>query len=704
MKKKKYKMTISRLTVDKLGVKLYDRVYAVIAETIANCYDADATKVKVVAPMGEMLASKSKGKVQDKGYAIEIVDNGIGMTAGEVNEFYLPVGAERRSDPRRGNLSKIFKRKVMGRKGVGKIAPFGVCEKLEIISCGGNKKDGQSKDGKKTKGYEIAHLILDRTKILKDTDTPYFPDVGELDGLISKKRGTIVKLKVFDHRRVSNIESFERQLAQRFGIVSPNWQITLIDALKSPSENNRSRVVGEFAVGKMPNTEIRLEKVKGKESYYAVDPDGDNLDDVTAGFEYEGKFYPVTGWVAYSKSPYKDDLMAGIRIYCRGKIAAKTHIFNMKAGFTGEYDIRSYLVGELHADWLDEDEDLIRTDRQDILWSHELGREFEAWGQALVRKIGVMTRGPKRKTAWALFEDISDIHDVVDKAFPRKDQREIRDNTLEIAKVIAQTTREDELQDKKHIKSLVGLSLLMGPHITLDRKLREAAESKDDPLSVITSILKTARVAELAAFGKIAEDRVQVIKKIEKLKDDPKTLEGAFQCLISDAPWLIDPQWAPITANQSFATLKQEFQKYYKKKTGRDLELDDFSDPKKQCDFVLASQDSTIQIIEIKKPDHAFDATEMDRVNSYVEIMNDFLNLPGNEEFKQLFPSFRVTLVCDKISLKGVHKRAFEGLKKDGTLTHITWRVFLLRTRRRHEDFLKEAERQKKDAAKEPKS
>jgi hypothetical protein len=388
--------------------------------------------------------------------------------------------------------------------------------------------------------------------------------------------------------------------------------------------------------------------------------------------------------------------MSGVRIYCRGKIAAKTHIFNMKAGFTGEYDIRSYLVGELHANWLDEDEDLIRTDRQDILWSHELGQEFESWGQALVKKIGTITREPKRKKAWELFKDMSDIEKIVQKNFPREDQKEIRDNTLEMARIIAQTTREDELQEKQHISSLVGLSLLIGPHITLDRKLREAAESKDDPLSVITTILKTARTAELAAFGKIADDRIQVIKKIEKLKDDPKTLEGAFQCLISEAPWLINPQWTPITANQSFATLKKEFQKYYKKRTGRDLLLDDFSDPNKQCDFVLASQDNSIQIIEIKKPDHALEADEMVRINNYVEIMEEFLKSPGNEEFKELYPCFHVTLVCDKIGLKGVHKTAFEGLKNRGTLTHITWQVFLLRTRRMHEDFLKEAERQKK--------
>ena len=40
----KYEMTISRLTVDKLGVKLYDRVSAVIAEIVANSYDADAKR------------------------------------------------------------------------------------------------------------------------------------------------------------------------------------------------------------------------------------------------------------------------------------------------------------------------------------------------------------------------------------------------------------------------------------------------------------------------------------------------------------------------------------------------------------------------------------------------------------------------------------------------------------------------------------
>lgn len=101
----RYTMTISRLTVDKLGVRLYDRVSAVLAELVANSYDADATEVIIAAPMDEMLATKHQGQLIDKNYTIEITDNGIGMTPEQVNDFYLRVGAERRKDVRRGDRS-----------------------------------------------------------------------------------------------------------------------------------------------------------------------------------------------------------------------------------------------------------------------------------------------------------------------------------------------------------------------------------------------------------------------------------------------------------------------------------------------------------------------------------------------------------------------------------------------------------------------
>jgi hypothetical protein len=686
----KYTMKISRLTIDKLGVKLYDKVSAVIAELVSNSYDADATEVRIKAPMGEFLATKSNGVLQDKGYTIEVWDNGIGMTPDQVNNFYLRVGADRRNDNERGDESKKFNRKVMGRKGVGKLAPFGICEKIEILTSGGDlikREDGE--------GYLTAHLILDRSKILQETDSSYEPDVGELDGTLTPKTGTQVRLKSFYKREVPEIDQLSRQLSQRFGISSQDWKIVLIAENKTEDDASFSREIGVFEITTMPDTKIRFE-VDGN----AYAGDDTIFSDLKAGFDHDGKFYPILGWAAYAREPYKDALMAGIRIYCRGKIAAQTPVFNRGASFPGEYSIRSYLVGELHADWLDEqEEDLIQTDRRDILWSHELGQAFEIWGLGLLRKIGSISRNPVKRKTWDIFRETSDIEKKLDQAFPRPEQKQIREEALEFAQLIGQKMREDEVSNPKLTEEIVQLSLTFGPHVTLDKKLREAADPKDSPLAVITGLLKVARIAELSSFGRIADERVRIINKVETLKDDAATIEAAFQNLIEQAPWLIDPQWSPITQNQSFTILKSEFQKYYKEKTGEDIALKDFMDPDKRADFVLSNEENVIQIIEIKRPKHKFSNDEMDRLMNYIGQMRNFLNEESNKEFAKTFNGFHVTLVCDDQRLTGVHKEAFDGLIKSETLTYISWLVFLSRTRKMHQDFLDEAEKQRRNAA-----
>jgi len=706
----KYTMTISRLTVNKLGVKLYDKVSAVLAELISNSYDADATEVEIVAPMNGYLATKQKGKVQDKGFVVEIRDNGTGMTPDEVNEFYLRVGAERRSDDRRGDVSNKFKRKVMGRKGIGKLAPFGICEQIEVLTSGGDLLVGKDEYGNKVEGYLTAHIILHGEEILGDKkfdmDADYHPEVGVLDGIVRPTTGTAIRLTNFEHRQVPSLQELERQMAQRFGITAPNWQITLVDAVMANVDPHMARiVVGHFDVPKMENTEIRFAAEKdaaGNEKvpavYRAFDAGGHAFpeNELRAGFDYDGRVYTITGWVAYAKENYKDELMAGVRIYCRGKIAAQPLIFNMKSGFTGEYDIRSYLVGELHADWLDETEDLIQTDRRDILWSHDLGRAFEAWGQEVVKRIGRASRSPMKKKSADLFKELSDVESRVAQAFSGVGQEAIRENALEIATTIAKTMREEEIRNDEQRNSVVELSLSLAPHMTLNNKLREAASSTDSPLGVITSILKTARVAELASFGRIAEERIGVIEKIIALKDDPKTLEDAFQELIEQAPWLINPQWSPIVANQSFSTLKTEFEKYYKDKTGEEIVLGNFRIPNKRADFVLSTQDNVIQIVEIKRPHHKFGDDEMVRLERYIALMESFLNEATNKEFRVVFHNFHVTLVCDDEKLSGMPKRAFDLLIEKGTLAFINWTTFLLRTKKMHEEFLNEAERQRR--------
>lgn len=706
MNNNKYKMTISRLTVDKLGVKLYDRVSAVIAELVANSYDADATEVVISAPMGELLARKESGVLIDQKFIIEVSDNGSGMlvdkAVNEVNDFYLKVGAERRNDLRRGDVSKKYGRRVMGRKGVGKLAPFGVCQTIEVISSSG-KQVSDKVSGEK--GYITSHFLMDRKLILSETDTPYYPKPGELDETVQPKLGTTIRMRGFDHRRVPKIADFERQMAQRFGLSTPDWRIVLRDSNKKPGDDDYERVVGAFETQLKPGTKIIFKrKASAKEDscevkdYEVRGPEGISVGDIVAGFALEKKFYPVTGWIGYAKDPYKDDLMAGVRVYCRGKIAAQTAVFNMKAGFTGEHDVRSYLIGELHADWLDEDDDLIRTDRQDILWSHDLGQAFQAWGQSLVKLVGKITREPMRKSAWETFRQVSRIDERVADAYPGEQQHEIRFRTLEMAETIAKTVRGDELLDDQTVESFVQLSLLLGPHITLDRKLKEAAESKDRPLDVITEVLKTARLAELASFGRIADDRIRVIDRLGILKGATNTDESDFQELLTEAPWLINPQWSPITSNQTFSTLKKELITFHEKRTGQTLVLEPFKKPQKRADFVLSSEDNALRIVEIKNPGHELKNEEMDRIITYHDLMTDFLN--ENPEFSKYYPRFEITLVCDELGLSGAQKTSLASYQKEKILEHLKWNAFLLRATRTHQAFLDEAERQRKIATK----
>ena len=684
-----YSMRISRLTVDKLGVKLYDKVSAVIAELIANAYDADATHVTVRAPMGQFLATRAGGTVADKGFSIEVVDDGIGMTPQQVQDFFLVVGSERRNDASRGDRSPRYRRKVMGRKGVGKLAPFGICKTIEVISAGGDFIDGGGATPGAT-GYLTSHIVLYYDGITALDDEPderYKPVVGDRDESYSPKSGTRIILKDFSHRRVPELNVLGRQLAQRFGIPSTDWNVRLLDNTKStPSPVT----VGTFDIQTMPNTKLTF----GQDGT-VLGPDGDPDTGLTAGFSHDGAFRHVSGWMAYSMAPYKDELMAGVRIYCRGKIAAQTSIFNQRAGFTGEHNIRSYLVGELHADWLDEDDDLIQTDRRDILWSDELAAAFQEWGQGAVKRIGNLSRDPMRKATLELFLETGNVEARIQGAYPTEDQQEIRDSAKDIARSFGRTISRGEVEDAGVVNDLVDLTITLAPHVTLNSKMKEAVAGADTPLSVLTSLLRTARMAELSSFGRIAEDRLKVIDRLEILKDAEDTDENDLQRLITDAPWLINPEWAPVTENQTFSSLRREFEKYYEGKTGEFISLSDFQETGRRPDFVLSNQEGTVQIIEIKKPHHRLSNPEMDRVVMYYENMQAFLEEPGHAEFRRHFPDFHVTVVCDLLGLTGAQRAAFDGYRAQRKLTHLDWTAFLLKSEQVHQDFLSEARRQR---------
>lgn len=112
---KEYRLEIEPSILELLGPSLYTNIYYVLAELIANAYDAQARNVYVIAEKD----------------CIVVEDDGHGMTYDEGIKNYLAVARESRTTEG-GSYTKDGKRRRMGRKGIGKLAALSVSENVLV--------------------------------------------------------------------------------------------------------------------------------------------------------------------------------------------------------------------------------------------------------------------------------------------------------------------------------------------------------------------------------------------------------------------------------------------------------------------------------------------------------------------------------------------------------------------------------------------
>ena len=659
--KNKYTMIIETKIVDKLGLKLYDKVSAVVGELIANSYDADAENVSIKVPLGKALAIRSESG--DKGYEIEVIDDGHGMTPKEALEFYLRVAKDRRQDARQGNKSRTKKRSVMGRKGIGKLAPFGVCKTIEVRSSGG-KKTGN--------GFEVTHFEMDYDAIMEETseeDRDYHPKTLADDGGFDPQTGTVIKLKNFLPRKVPDKDTFARQISYRF-LPLPDFKISIQDTKEESPEPIFDITPQDIPIAEGTRIDVNDRPVEI--------PDGKKL--------------RISGWVGMSKKSYKNVELAGVRIYVRGKIAAITRDFGAPAGFTGEYVARSYLVGELQADWLDKDEDLIQTHRQDILWSSEIGMAFSEWGKIIIKEVAKKGREPHRemvKNAFLLAANLKE------KAKERFQDEELEQSAIELGEKIGSFASEDELEDEEYVSGLREIILTVAPHkllVDTFRKIEQMAINGKIDLSQLVKLFNTSRIAELASYGQIAEEKIKAIDLLEGLIRQDDTPEKSFQEILEDAPWLIDSKWVPITANQTLDTFRSAFEAWHKKKTGKKISTTtQITKSKTRPDFILLHLENRLVVVEIKPPKHTFGDKDFGRMENYYDSITEFLK--SHPKFKDYFPKgLKIILVADSSKLSSTKQKAMDFLEMDRPdgkkLERLTWEGLLADTKQAHEVFL----------------
>ncbi|MBS7699605.1 MULTISPECIES: ATP-binding protein [unclassified Chelatococcus] len=108
-----------------------------IKELVDNAWDADAQHVWINLP--DPLSNE----------AIVVKDDGTGMTSQEIRSEYLNIASDKRT--RTGERTPVYRRKVKGRKGIGKFAGLTIANKMEISTA--------------ARGY-ICTIIVDKQELI----------------------------------------------------------------------------------------------------------------------------------------------------------------------------------------------------------------------------------------------------------------------------------------------------------------------------------------------------------------------------------------------------------------------------------------------------------------------------------------------------------------------------------------------------------
>lgn len=300
-------------TIEHLGVKMYSTLPPAIAELISNSYDADSPSVTIEFTE---LNKIPKG--------IVVKDEGEGMSFDDIQKKFLVIGRNRRNDVG-DKPSNKFKRLPTGKKGLGKLALFGLANEIIVDTI----KDG----------------LRNRFKLnwndLLTSDAVYSPEIEIQDRPTEKNNRTQIELSDLKRKSPFDLESLADSLSKIFS-TDPSFTITLKNGeLTVPIDGNR-RYKGISTQFKWTEEDF----IKESSPYFGKL----RLSLITA----ETPIPPSTG-------------LRGITIFSRNKLVNSPEYFSDS---TSSHFFQ-YLSGTIHADFVDLiKEDVISTNRQSINWDH----------------------------------------------------------------------------------------------------------------------------------------------------------------------------------------------------------------------------------------------------------------------------------------------------------------------------------------------
>lgn len=621
-------LTFAGNIVKHLGVQMYaGRPVPAIAELISNAWDADATDVAIQLPLDEGWDPSNEEQ------CIEVSDDGNGMNWDMVRDAYLDVGRDRRE------VEKTDKspggRRLQGRKGVGKLAGFGIADTLEVQTVF-HRPDPSV--GENT----LIWIRLDLSDLRKakrgpaPVDVVYAGPVSKAPDGARTTKGTTVTLRHLHERRAINADRFHWSMAQRFLLIGPQFRV---------------RINGE---------DLREEEIDLQWRW----PDtGWNTDDVSG-------CGPVSYWVGFTNRPRKQNQgeLSGLLVYTRGKVSQESTFFDISGGVTGQHGLR-YMVGMVKAEWLDasaDGPDHIATHRGAINWESPQGAAFKEWGQKLIKEY--LSRWAKLRAGLRekqVKELTPDLQARIERLAP---------SYKNVALTFVEKFKSVEMEPTE-FADILSWFLDALENATLRSILQKLRDTDIADLEQLDDLLSKMEVRTAVTLLQIIDSNLAAIETLEKMHQEDAKERGVIAKHIERNPWLIEPTWMLNKPEGRVATwIAKEFGLAPTGKKGDD----------DRADYFCIGVGGTVHIVEIKRGAYVASVKDIDQADKYRKyVLKRFRELTDRKAIK--YSHVQSHLIAAEL-----HDDA-ESMKQayadKGWVFFTTWDDLVERAKRNHNQF-----------------
>lgn len=617
-----YKMTVAGQLFKHLGLQMYSGAVPAIAELISNAYDAMARNVWITLPTGQSIEASDD---------IIVKDDGHGMSFEECNSLYLSVGRNRR--PNVSGWTKAYNglrpRRVQGRKGIGKLAGFGIADRIDVRT---------------VRAKQISHFALDFGALTQSQNFAdargYAPQPLSDDGKTTREKpGTTVTLSQLKVTRAINEEQFKQGIARRLLVLDRTFTVHV-----NGQAISRQEIPFQF---RFPT------KVGAWET-----------DDLGNGQQ-------VQWWAGFSKETIPEEEQRGFVVYVRGKLAQTPWFFDLSGGVWGQHGMQ-YLTGEVKADFLDDAVDLIATDRGTVRWEDPLAVPLKEWGRKKIREL-LEAWTDKRREAKYTSPKIAQYLKQAEN-LPEK-ERSVFKTVVDRICAIPQLGKDREGKDiADELVEFAYNAMTNRSFLEAIRRLNAASASDRQQFA---EVLSEWDIIEAVSTAHLVKGRVEIIQKFEQMIRDKVPEKPDMQDYLQKYPWLIDPKWTMLVHEQSLDKLISEQFKLTKSKTKEGDRRLDF--------FCMGDRYQSAHVIEAKRPGALVGRKEFDQLRDYVLFLRKRLQEESTDaEHKRAV--VRGLLIADRI------RAGDEGHAKShqdaGTFDIRKWTNLFSTTEAMHKEFL----------------